>query len=271
MRELNILFCGDIVGKSGRLAIETHLSTLQQKYNIDFTIINAENSAHGFGITTNIAQDLLKQNIDCITLGNHSFDKQEIIEYLSIESKILRPLNYIDNYPNPFGVYDIKGYKLLVANLLGKLFMHSKIKFSDPFESITKLLEIYKLTHNINGIFVDFHAETTSEKNAMGHYLDGKISALIGTHSHIPTSDFKILPKGSGYQSDVGMCGDYNSVIGMDVSSSLNIFLNSQKSKLQPSNNEGTLCGTFIQIDTSNGLCKKIKHLQIGGSLQNNF
>lgn len=271
MSILKILFCGDIVGSSGMECIKTHLPTIQEKYQIDFTIVNGENANNGFGITPTLANELFSHNIDCITLGNHSFDHKAIIEYMEENKNILHPCNYTQSYPNPWGVFNVKDYKILVINLLGKLFMNSKTPFDNPFDSMNKLLNVYKLKHNVDMIFVDFHAETTSEKNAMGHFLDGKISALIGTHSHIPTSDYSILNNGTAYQSDVGMCGDYNSVIGMTKESSLSIFLNTPKIKLTPASNGGTLCATYIEIDTHSGLSKNISHIQIGGKLNQSY
>lgn len=262
MSTLKILFLGDIVGKSGRVALKEHLHTLKKNNNVDLTIVNGENSAHGFGITDKIADDFFSLGVNVITLGNHSFDNQNIIEYMQHNKNIIHPANYIANYPNPFVIYEIKGYKILIINMLGKLFMHSKIPFNDPFEKMEQILNIYKLKHNVDAIFVDFHAETTSEKNAFAHCFDGMVSAIIGTHTHSPTADERILPKGSAYQSDAGMCGDYNSVIGMNIQASLSIFKNTEKQRLIPALGSGILCGCVIEINLNTGLCSNIYRIK---------
>jgi metallophosphoesterase (TIGR00282 family) len=262
MSTLKILFLGDVVGKAGRIALQEHLNLLQKTHNVDLTIVNGENSAHGFGITDNIAQDFFNLGVNVITLGNHSFDNLNILEYMKTNKNIIHPANYVESYPNPFVIYEVKGYKILIINMLGKLFMHSKFPFYDPFESMEKILNLYKLKDNVDAIFIDFHAETTSEKNAFAHYFDGRVSAIIGTHTHIPTADERNLPKGSAYQSDAGMCGDYNSVIGMDINASLSIFKNTEKQRLIPAIGKATLCGCVIEISLKTGLCENIYRIK---------
>lgn len=262
METLKILFLGDVVGKSGRLALAEKLHIIKHEYNIDLIIVNGENSAHGFGITDKIADTFFNFGINVITLGNHSFDNPNIVEYMKSNKNIIHPANYMDNYPNPFVIYEYNGYKILIINLLGKLFMHSKIPFLDPFASIDKILSIYKLKNNIDAIFIDFHAEATSEKNAFAHYVDGRVSAIVGTHTHVPTADERILTHGTAYQSDVGMCGDYNSVIGMNISSSLGIFTKNTKERLIPATSTATICGCVIDISLESGLCSHIARIQ---------
>ncbi|MCL2567638.1 MAG: TIGR00282 family metallophosphoesterase [Alphaproteobacteria bacterium] len=264
---MKILFCGDVVGKSGRTVLSKYLPDLKTSLNLDIIIVNGENAAHGFGITQGIAEDIFNLGVDVITLGNHSFDNQNIIEYIANQPRLIRPINYIDSAGNGFYILNYKSYKVLVINLLGKLFMYSKIEASDPFVYINNFLEKYKLKENIDAVIVDFHAETTSEKNAMGVFLDGKVSAIIGTHTHMPTGDARILPNGTGYLTDSGMCGDYNSVIGMESESALqNFFLTNSayKARLTPAEAEGMLSGVVLEIDDNSGKCIFIESVKYG-------
>ena len=266
---MNILFCGDIVGKSGREVILKNIQTLKKDYNIDFIIANGENATNGFGLSKTHAELLINAGINVITLGNHAFDSPTITKYLEKNSNVLRPSNYEIDYGKGFEIFTIAdNFKIMVINLLGKVFMHSKINILDPFTTINKILENYKLSENVNAIIVDFHAETTSEKIAMGWYLNGRVSAVLGTHSHVPTADTRILNKGTAYQSDIGMCGDYNSVIGMTIESSLDRFLNTDKKQgFQVASEEGTLSAVLINIDKYRGLCNNIQRIMLGEKL----
>jgi metallophosphoesterase (TIGR00282 family) len=264
---MKLLFLGDIVGKSGRLAVLNHLSELKTKYRPDCIIANAENAAHGFGVTKPMAAELLDAGINVITSGNHIWDKPEVLAYISQEKRLLRPHNYPPHLPGS-GVYDfetVRGKKIVVINIMGRLFMET---LDDPFACIDALLRPYTLGHNVSAIFVDFHGETTSEKQAMCHYTDGRVSAVIGTHTHVPTADERIFPKGTAFQSDAGMCGDYfNSIIGMQVGGSLGRFLKRiPYERMTPSEGEGTVCGTLITLH-SNGLAQSIERIQVGKSI----
>ena len=265
---MRIIFLGDVVGKSGRLVVGQYLPILKNEYNPDFIILNGENASHGFGILPNHCEEFFEKGVDVITLGNHAFDKPQIIDYINKEKKLLRPLNYITEDGEPFGIYSINNYKIMVVNLLGKVFMHSKIAFSDPFLEMEKLLEKYQLARNVDAIFVDFHAETTSEKMAMGNFLDGRVTAVIGTHSHIPTADTRLLPKGTAYQSDVGMCGDYNSIIGMSYATSMHKFVtideNIKRPIFEPSKGLGDVACVVIDVEMAVGLCYKVKRVVVG-------
>jgi metallophosphoesterase (TIGR00282 family) len=265
---VRILFLGDVVGKAGRDAVAQYLPVLQNDYSPNFIIVNGENTAHGFGILPQHCEDFFAQGVDVITLGNHSFDKPQIVDYIAKEKKLLRPCNYITEHGEPFGIYSKNNFKIMVVNLLGKVFMHSKISYSDPFLAMEAILKDYTLQDNVDAIFVDFHAETSSEKMAMGHFLDGKVTAVIGTHSHIPTADSRILVKGTGYQTDVGMCGDYNSIIGMSYATSMNKFVNNEdgmkKKAFEPSNGAGDVACVVVDIDTSTGLCYSVLRMVLG-------
>ncbi len=259
---MKILFCGDVVGRSGRDVIKNYIPSLKSSLNLDFIIINGENSAHGFGITDKICEDIFSLGVDVITLGNHSFDNKNIIGYIVKTPNLIRPLNYKNSEGNGFCILECSNLKIMVVNLLGTLFMNSKIQLSNPFECINSLLKEYKLKENIDVIIVDFHSETTSEKNSMGLFLDGRVSGVFGTHTHIPTNDIRILPKGTAYQTDVGMCGDYNSVIGMDKDVAIGAFFlkeGQKKERLSPASNQGMLSGVIMEIDDLTGKCIYIK------------
>lgn len=265
---MKILFLGDVVGKSGRSKLFSLIDTFVSKLKIDFTIVNAENSAHGFGINPDIAQKFFMYNIDVLTTGDHIWDQMTIKPYLQEEPRIIRPLNYKKyNDGNGYHIYTTKNNKkILVINLLGTLFMREDIE--NPFHTMDSLLKNYKLGQNVDAIFVDFHAEATSEKMSLAHFLDGRVSAVIGTHTHIPTSDNHILPNGTAFQSDAGMCGDFNSSIGMKTDVSISRFLGEgEHTHLSPAQGEATLCGVIIETDDKTGLATKIEPLRIGGIL----
>ena len=264
---MKVLFLGDIVGNAGRLAIEQNLKDQIKKNDIAFVIANGENSANeGVGITKSISEKLFSSGVDVITTGNHIWDQKETANYINTESRLLRPLNLFKPSPgNGFEVYKSKnGFKVGVLNLMGNVFMK---KCDDVFNVAKEFLLKKKLKKDYDFLFVDFHGEITSEKTAMGHFFDGKATLLIGTHTHIPTNDARILNFGTAYQTDAGMCGDYDSVIGMNKGNSLNRFLKKNSIKHYPAEGEGTLSGVIVECNTSNGLAYKAEPYIYGGEL----
>ena len=264
---MRILFLGDIVGRTGRQAILANIETVRNKLDIDFIIVNAENATSGAGLSSNHAAELLRAGVDCITLGDHAFDQQEMVEYIEKEPRIVRPLNYSKSAPGS-GARLINlhnGKKILVVQVLGQVFM--KRPFSDPFEALDFELRKYNLNGNVNAIFVDAHAEATSEKNALAQHFDGRVSMVVGTHTHVPTSDTRILPKGTAYQTDAGMCGDYQSVIGMDKIEPIRRFRTGMtKERFKPACGEATLSGLIADIG-SDGLAEKTMPFRYKGLL----
>ena len=266
---MKILFLGDIYGRSGRDAVQKHLPTLKEKLTPDVIIINVENAAHGFGVTPKIAKEIFAMGADVLTTGNHVWDQKDIIPYSNQEPRFIRPLNYPNGTPGHGAarVTTRNGQDILVVNLMGRVFMDV---MDDPFAAIATLLERFKLkSGNLGAIFIDMHAETTSEKLAMAHYLDGKITGIVGTHTHIPTADAQILDKGTAVQTDAGMCGDYNSVIGVKPDIPIARFTKKMPTdKFTPTEGEGTVCGTFIETDDTTGLAKHIRPICIGPRLR---
>ena len=266
---MNILFLGDIVGVSGCEAVKKYLPNKIKESKIDFVIVNGENAANeGVGITEEISNNLFDWGVDVITTGNHVWDQKEIVKHIEKEEKLLRPMNLPELSPGKgFGVYNSKnGLRIGVLNLMGNIFLK---KCDDVFEAAQKFSIGNTLKKDYDILFVDFHGEITSEKMAMGHFFDGKATLVVGTHTHVPTSDTMILQKGTAYQSDAGMCGDYNSVIGMNKENSLNRFLKKNSIKHYPATGEATLCGSIIECDIETGLAKSIKQFIYGGVLQN--
>jgi metallophosphoesterase (TIGR00282 family) len=266
---VKILYCGDIVARSGREVVLQNLPKLIESYNLDLVIANGENAAHGFGITKSICQDLFNVGVDVITTGNHAWDQKEIISYIGQEKRLLRPINYPKGTPGQgFTLIPTKkGHLVMVINAMGRLFMDP---LDDPFALVDETLLKYPLGGAVKAIIVDFHAEATSEKMAMGHFCDGRASFVIGSHAHIPTADAQILPLGTAYQTDAGMCGDYNSVIGMDKAVPIWRFTKKMPGeRLSPAQGPGTLCGVYVEIDDTNGLAQKICQVIIGPRLHN--
>jgi len=253
---IRILFISDIVGQPGLDILQTFLPSLIQKHKPDFVIANGENSHEGMGINEEIAKDLYKWGVNVITGGNHSFDKWKILPYMKTDKNLLRPLNYprgVNGYG--YGVYDVpdSSIKIGVLNLQGRVYLPAT---DDPFRTADWALE--RITTETNLIFVDFHAEATAEKVAMGWYLDGRASVMVGTHTHIPTNDARILPKGTGYITDVGMTGSFNSVIGMDKDTALRRFMLSTPQKYIGAEGDNRICGVVTDIDIKTGQCKRI-------------
>ena len=259
---MKILFLGDIIGTSGCNSVKRNLSEIILENQIDFTVVNGENTHDsGKGITENISNELFSCGIDVITTGNHVWDQKEILEHIKKESRLLRPLNMSNSLPGRgFGIFNSrKGLKIGVLNLMGNVFMK---KSENVFNISVDFINKYILKKDYDFLIVDFHAETTSEKMAMGHLFDGHATLVVGTHTHIPTSDFKILEKGTAYQTDAGMCGNYNSVIGMEKINSLNHFLNKKSERHYPATNDISICGIIVEADEKSGLASKIKRFQ---------
>ena len=266
---MKILVLGDVMGVSGRDALKKNLSRIIKENEIDFTIINGENAADdGRGITKTIAEEFFLNGVDAITSGNHIWDKHETTDYISQENRLLRPANLPEGSPGKgYEVYVTKNkkFKVGVINLMGNVFMR---KTEDVFEVAKKIKDKMVLKKNADFIIVDFHGEITSEKMAIGHFFDGSTTCVVGTHTHVPTADTRILDNGTAYQTDIGMCGDYNSVIGMNKENSLKKFIKDKNAiKHFPAVGEGTLSGIIIDADNDTGLAKNIFRLIEGGSL----
>ena len=266
---MNILILGDIVGPSGRKAIIENLPTLIKKKNLDFVVVNGENAAdNGVGITNDNVKSFFDVGVDVITTGNHVWDQKETSDFIMLEKRLLRPENLTQGSPgNGFGIFKSKNNKkVAVINLMGNVFMK---KCDDVFQAAKNFIKKVKLKKDADFIIVDMHAECTSEKMAMGHLFDGKATMVVGTHTHVPTSDYKIMDNGTAYQTDVGMCGDYNSVIGMNKENSLKKFLKDPSAvRHYPSKGEATISGLIVIADDKNGLAKNIEPVILGGSLK---
>ena len=268
---MKILVLGDVIGLSGRKVLKKNLADIIKENEIDFSIINGENAADdGKGITQKIAEEFFSNGIDVITSGNHIWDKQETTKFIEKEKRLLRPANLVAGSPgNGYGIYLSKNqkYKVGVINLMGNVFMK---KTDDVFKSARELLKKLILKNNVDFLVVDFHGEITSEKMAIGHFLDGSVTCIVGTHTHVPTADTRVLEKGTAYQTDIGMCGDYNSVIGMNKENSLKRFFKDKDAiKHFPSDGEGTISGVIIEADQQTGLANRISRIIKGGVLEN--
>jgi metallophosphoesterase (TIGR00282 family) len=268
---MRLLFLGDVVGRSGRDVVIEHLPGLIRRYKLDFVVINGENSAGGFGITEAICDDLLAAGADAVTLGNHSWDQREALVFIERQPRLLRPLNYPTGTPGRgAGLYKARsGAEVLVINAMGRIFMP---ELDCPFRAIDKELDACPLGSGADVILVDFHAEATSEKEALGLYLDGRVSCVVGTHTHVPTGDDRVLPGGTAYMSDAGMCGDYDSVLGMQKEESIRRFLQKTPgSRLEPTLGEGTLCGIAVETDDRTGLAARVAALRLGPHLEESW
>ena len=266
---MKILFLGDVVGISGRSMILKNLLLEIKNKKIDFVVVNGENAADsGVGLTEEICKDFFNCGTDVITTGNHVWDQKETISHIEKENRLLRPKNLFEPSPGKgFEIFTAKNeMKVGVLNLMGNVFMK---KSEDVFETAEKFLQKYKLKEHYDFLIVDFHGETTSEKVAMGHFFDGKATLVIGTHTHIPTNDARVLKGGTAYQTDAGMCGDYNSVIGMNKENSINRFLKKKSIKHFPAIGEASLSGVIVDCDIETGLAKNIVNFIYGGELKN--
>lgn len=265
---MKIFFIGDIYGRSGRDAIAAHLPGVRAEHKPDLVIANADNASHGVGPTPGIVKDLYGMGIDLLTGGDHSLNQKELLPHLDREPWILRPINYPEGTPGK-GWHVIETAdkkKVLVIHALGRVYVGKLC--DDPFAVVDKIVQKHLLGKTIDAIFVDFHADATSEKNALGMFLDGRVSAVVGTHTHVPTADARLLPQGTGYMTDVGMTGDYNGVIGADKQQPLNYFTTGLKlDRYKPAEGKGTLCGVLIETDDATGLAKKMTPIIKGGAL----
>lgn len=265
---MRFLFLGDIVGASGRKVVLERLPGLRDRLKLDFVAINGENAAGGFGITEKICNDILDAGADCITLGNHSFDQKEALVFIERQPKLVRPINFPHGTPGRgSGLYRAKnGADVLVINALGRVFMQ---ELDCPFRALDVAVAACQLKKNCDAAFVDFHAEATSEKQAAAYFLDGRVSVVAGTHTHSPTADHRRLPNGTAYVSDVGMCGDYNSVLGMDSEEPINRFITRiPRNRFEPAEGPATLSGLAVEIDDKTGLAVNVGPLRLGGVLE---
>ena len=266
---MRILFLGDVVGISGCSKIINNLLSQIEKNRINFVIVNAENADEsGVGLTKEICEVFFNCGVNVITTGNHVWDQKNIMNFIEKENRLLRPKNLFEPSPGKgFEIYTIaKDIKIGVLNLMGNVFMK---KCDDVFEVSKKFLDSYKLKEDYDFLIVDFHGEITSEKNAIGHFFDGQATLVVGTHTHIPTNDARILKNGTAYQTDAGMCGDYDSVIGMNKDNSLNRFMKKDSIKHFPATGEATLSGVIVDCDVNTGLAKKVSSYIFGGQLNN--
>jgi len=266
---MRILFLGDVVGSSGCAKLTKNLLSQKKQRNIDFVIVNGENADEsGVGLTKKICEKFFSSGVDVITTGNHVWDQKEIMNFIENEKRLLRPKNFFE--PSPGKGFEIfttsNNSKIGVLNLMGNVFMK---KSNDVFEIANQFLNEFKLKEDFDFLVVDFHGEITSEKNAIGHYFDGKASLVVGTHTHIPTNDTRILKKGTAYQTDAGMCGDYDSVIGMNKENSINKFMKKNSIKHFPANSDATLCGVIVECNLETGLAKKVESYIFGEQLKN--
>ncbi|MBF0144627.1 MAG: TIGR00282 family metallophosphoesterase [Magnetococcales bacterium] len=259
-----ILFIGDLFGKSGRSMLKKHLAEIKKRYAVTAVVANCENAAGGIGVTAAIARELLLQGVDVLTSGNHIWRYNEINRFLEEEKRLLRPLNYPPGAPG-HGMIVVEldmGFKLGVINLQGRVFMDP---LDCPFRAVDQCLTRMSLGRDPHAILVDFHAEATSEKAAMGYHLDGRVTAVLGTHTHVPTADARILPRGTGFMTDVGMTGAYDSIIGMETRSVMPRFLRGLPTRFEPETSEGTLAAVVVEVDRSSGRCLKLTPILEGG------
>jgi len=266
---MRILFLGDMVGRSGRTAVFNQLPGLVEKFKLDFVIVNGENSAAGFGITEEIFQNTLDAGADVVTTGNHVFDQREALVFAGRQDRFLRPANFPPGTPGRgANIYEAKnGARVMVMNIMGTVFMHPTL--DDPFRCAEAQLAASPMGEAADVCIIDFHAEASSEKMCFAHFVDGRVSMVVGTHTHVPTADHQILDGGTAFMSDAGMCGDYNSSLGMDFEEPLHRFLNkTSRGRFEPANGEATLSGVGIEVDVKTGLASKIAPLRIGPRLE---
>ena len=264
---MRLLFLGDVLGRSGRNAVYEALPSLRERLAADFVIVNGENAAGGFGITEVIFQDLLDAGADVVTTGNHVWDQREALVFISRQKRLLRPLNFPAGTPGGgAGLFRAaNGADVLVLNVQGRVFMEP---LDDPFQAVEREVSACPLKLGADVIFIDVHAEATSEKQALGAAFDGRVTAVIGTHTHVPTADARVLPDGTAYMTDAGMCGDYNSIIGMDKGEPLHRFTaRIPSSRFTPALGPATICGALIEIDDATGLAISIEPVREGARL----
>jgi hypothetical protein len=264
-----MLFLGDVVGRAGRAAVVERLPKLRAEWRLDFVVVNGENASHGMGLTGDHAKLLLEAGADVLTLGDHAFDQKDMLSYIEREPRILRPLNYARGAPGRgHGVFEAtQGRRVLVAQALGRVFMNKP--YDDPFSEIDRVLRAHPRGGMVQASLVDMHCEATSEKMGMGHFCDGRASLVVGTHTHVPTADAQILPGGTAMLSDAGMCGDYNSVIGMEKDEPLRRFVTGMpKGRFTPAGGEATLSGVYVETDDRTGAATRVAPVRLGGRLE---
>jgi 2',3'-cyclic-nucleotide 2'-phosphodiesterase len=264
---MRLLFLGDIVGRPGRSVVTDRLPALRERWRLDCVVINGENAAGGFGITEAICDEILQAGADAITLGNHAFDQREALVFIERQHRLVRPATFPKGTPGRGAtmIETGKGARVLVVNAMGRIFIDA---MDDPFTAIEEAIEACPLGSGADAIIVDFHAEATSEKQAMGWFCDGRASLVVGTHTHTPTADHRILPGGTAYMSDAGMCGDYDSVLGMSKDEPLRRFLQKTPgSRLEAASGEGTLCGIAVETDDRTGLALRVAPVRLGPHL----
>ncbi len=256
------------MGRAGRTAVAAHLPRLRAEWKLDFVVVNGENATSGMGLSGAHAKEILEAGADVITLGDHAFDQKDMLQFIEAEPRVLRPINYSKAAPGKgVRLFDAKGgRKVLVAQVLGQVFM--KRAFDDPFSAVDQALKTYPRGGQAHAVIVDVHAEATSEKMAMGHFCKGRASLVIGTHTHVPTGDAMILEKGTAFQADAGMCGDYNSVIGMDAEEPMRRFLTGMpKERFTPALGAVTLSGVYVETDDKTGAATRVVAVRQGGHL----
>lgn len=264
-----MMFLGDVMGRSGRSAVTQRLAGLRADWGLDFVVVNGENATSGMGLSGDHARALFEAGADCVTLGDHAFDQKDMASFIEGEPRVLRPINFSKVAPGRgFRVFTAtQGRKVLVAQVLGQVFM--KRPFDDPFSAIEQVLKSHPLGGAVQAAIVDVHAEATSEKMGMGHWCDGQASLVVGTHTHVPTGDAQIMPGGTAYLTDAGMCGDYNSVIGMEKLEPLRRFITGMpKARFEPAMGEATLSGVYVETDDKTGRATKVRMIRVGGRLE---
>ena len=265
---MRLLFLGDIVGLAGRQAALEAIPRLRKRYDLDFLVINGENAAGGFGITESIHLDLIDAGADAVTLGNHAFDQKDTLIFIERQERLIRPLNFPPGTPGRgAGLFKARnGADVLVINAMGRVFMH---EIDCPFRAVDREITACTLKSGADAILIDFHAEATSEKQAFAHFVDGRASVVVGTHTHTPTSDERILRGGTAYMSDAGMCGDYDSVLGMEMDEPISRFLTRlPRERFEPASGPATVSGLAVEIDDRTGLATRVKSLRLGGVLE---
>ena len=264
---MRFLFLGDVVGRPGREAVAEVLPRLRQRWALDFVVVNGENAAAGFGITEKICDQLIDAGADAITLGNHAFDQKDTLVFIGRQERLIRPLNFPTGTPGR-GAALLRarnGADVLVINAMGRVFMAD---LDCPFRAIDAELTACPLKHGADVVFIDFHAEATSEKQAMGHFVDGRASVIAGTHTHTPTADERIMAGGTAYMTDAGMCGNYNSVLGMETEEPINRFVTKiPRGRFEPAAGRATVSGLAVEIDDRTGLAVRLHPVRLGGVL----
>ena len=266
---MKILFLGDVMGRAGRAVVADQLPRLRAGWGLDFVVVNGENASGGMGLTGPHAKGLLDAGADCVTLGDHAFDQKDMLSFIEEEPRVIRPLNFAKAAPGRgHRVFTLPGgRKVLVVQALGQVFM--KRPFDDPFSAVAGVLNAHPLGGSVQAVLVDMHCEATSEKMAMGHWCDGRASLVVGTHTHVPTADAMILSGGCAYLTDAGMCGDYDSVIGMEKLEPMRRFVTQMpKARFEPANGPATLSGVYVETDDATGKALRVAMVRLGGRLQ---